>query len=93
VKIQRRVQNSNNKNSKHLFDVNRDKMKAKPKYGINVWMAAGSSNGYNINFPVYLGGEGKNQRIHGLGYDVVVNMAHPFSNRNHHLEDNYTFVM
>ena len=41
--------------------------------------------GYVVNFSVYLGSEGENQRIHGLGYDVVMNMVHPFLNRNHHL--------
>ena len=55
------------------------------KYGIKVWMAADSLNGYVLNFSVYLGSEGENRRIHRLGYDVVMNMAHPFLNKNHHL--------
>ena len=64
----------------------RQYLPAKPtKYGIKVWMAADSSNGYVLNFSVYLGSEGENRRIHGLGYDVVMNMAHPFLNKNHHL--------
>ena len=57
---------------------------------IKVWMAADASNGYVVNFSVYLGSEGKNRRIHGLGYDVVMKMARPFLNGNHHLFfDNY----
>lgn len=64
----------------------RQYLPAKPtKYGIKVWMAADSSNGYVLNFSVYLGSEGENRRLYGLGYDVVMNMARPFLNRKHHL--------
>ena len=64
----------------------RQYLPAKPtKYGIKVWMAADASNGYVVNFSVYLGSEGQNRLIHGLGYDVVMNMARPFLNRNHHV--------
>ena len=64
----------------------RQYLPAKPtKYGIKVWMAADSSNGYVVNFSVYLESEGKNRRIHGLGYNVVMDMAHPFFNRKHHV--------
>lgn len=53
-------------------------------------MAADASNGYVVNFSVYLKSERKNRRIHGLGYDVVMKMARPFLNGNHHLFfDNY----
>ena len=48
-------------------------MPAKPtKYGIKVWMAADSINGYALNFDVYLGKEDTQHRIYGLGYDVVM---------------------
>ncbi|XP_022795221.1 piggyBac transposable element-derived protein 4-like [Stylophora pistillata] len=61
-------------------------MPAKPmKYGIKVWMAADSSNGYMSNFSVYLGQEANGHRIHGLGYDVVMKMATPFLNKNRHI--------
>ena len=51
----------------------RQYMPAKPtKYGIKVWMAADSSNGYVLNFDVYLGKEANQRRIYGLGYDVVL---------------------
>ena len=64
----------------------RQYLPAKPtKYGIKVWMAADSSNGYVLNLSVYLGSEGENRRLYGLGYDVVMKMAHPFLNRKHHL--------
>lgn len=47
----------------------RQYMPAKPtKYGIKVWMAANSSNGYVLNFAVYLGKEVDGRwRIYGLG--------------------------
>ena len=48
-------------------------------------MAADALNGYVVNFSVYLGSEGQNRQIQGLGYDVVMNMARPFLNRNHHV--------
>ena len=49
-------------------------------------MAADSSNGYVLNFDVYLGKD-PNQwpRIYGLGYDVVTNMIRPYMNKNHHV--------
>ena len=57
----------------------RQYMPAKPtKYGIKVWMAADSQNGYVSNFSVYLGKEADVPRLNGLGYDVVTKMARPF---------------
>ncbi|KAK3750301.1 hypothetical protein QZH41_001777 [Actinostola sp. cb2023] len=47
-------------------------MPAKPtKYGIKVWMAADSSNGYVLNFNTYLGRKIGQSLTHGLGYHVV----------------------
>ena len=64
----------------------RQYMPAKPtKYGIKVWMTADSSNGYVLNFDVYLGKEGTQRRIYGLGYDVVMKLIRPFMNKNHHV--------
>ena len=64
----------------------RQYMPAKPaKYGIKVWMAADSSNGYVLNFDVYLGKEVRNRQIHGLGYDVVTKLVTPVMNKNHHV--------
>ena len=63
----------------------RQYMPAKPtKYGIKVWMIADSSNGYVLNYDVYLGRDGK-KRIHGLGYDVVTSTVKPYMNKNHHV--------
>lgn len=65
----------------------RQYMPAKPtKYGIKVWMLADSSNGYVLNFDVYLGKEAEGRRcIYGLGYDVVTKLIRPYMNRNHHV--------
>lgn len=65
----------------------RQYMPAKPtKHGIKVWMAADSSNGYVLNFEVYLGKEpDQRPRIYGLGYDVVTSMIRPYMNKNHHV--------
>ena len=62
----------------------RQYMPAKPtKYGIKVWMAADAKNGFVANFDVYLGQDNQN-RIHGLGYDIIMKMAKPFLNKNRH---------
>ena len=64
----------------------RQYMPAKPmKYGKKVWMAADSKNGYVVNFDVYFGSKEGAQRIHGLGYDVVIKMIKPYMNKNHHV--------
>ena len=65
----------------------RQDMPAKPnKSGIKVWMATDSSNGYVLNFHVYLGKENDVRRhIYGLGYEVVTKLVRPFMNRNHHV--------
>ena len=61
-------------------------MPAKPtKYGIKVWMAADSQNGYVNNFSVYLGKEANVPRANGLGYDVVMKMASPFLKTHRHI--------
>ncbi|XP_032227553.1 piggyBac transposable element-derived protein 4-like [Nematostella vectensis] len=63
----------------------RQYMPAKPtKYGIKVWMAADPNNGYVCNYKVYLGQENR-QRVHGLCYDVVMDMAKPFLNSYRHI--------
>ena len=55
------------------------------KYGIKVWMAVDSKNGYIISYDVYPGSEEGVQRIHGLGNDVVMKMIQPYMNKNHHV--------
>lgn len=64
----------------------RQYMPKKPtKYGIKVWMAADSSNGYVLNFNTYLGKEPGQTLTHGLGYRVVTRLVEPFMNAKHHI--------
>mgnify|MGYP001794879000 CR=1 FL=1 len=55
------------------------------KYGIKIWMATDFSNGYVLNFNVYFGSEEGRRRIHGLGYDVVMNMIEPYLSKQQHV--------
>ena len=45
------------------------------KYGIKVWVAADSENGYVANTSIYQG-TGRTY-VHGQGYDVLMSMAKP----------------
>ncbi|KAK3735838.1 hypothetical protein QZH41_007478 [Actinostola sp. cb2023] len=64
----------------------RQYMPAKPtKYGIKVWIAADSKNGFVVNHKVYLGKEKDKRRENGIGYDVVTGMTSPFYNKYHHV--------
>ena len=48
-------------------------MKDKPtKWGINLWVATDSSNGYTCDFEIYTGMKSIDSSQHGLGYDVVM---------------------
>ena len=63
----------------------RQYMPTKPtKYGIKVWMATDSDNGYVANFCVYLGSERNEGRKNSLSYDVVKSMASPFLHKHRH---------
>ena len=56
---------------------------------------ADSSNGYTIDFNVYVGKvEGQNVSAEGLGYDVVMKLMDPFFNQGYHLyvDNFYTSV-
>lgn len=61
--------------SRHMSGM-RQFMKDKPtKWGIKLWVLADSSNGYTIDFDIYIGrGAGRNVSEHGLGYDVVMRL-------------------
>ena len=64
----------------------REYMPAKlTKYGIKVWMAADSQNGYVNNFSGYLGKEANAPSVNGPGYDVVMKMASPFLKKHKHI--------
>ena len=65
--------------SKHRSGI-RQYMKNKPtKYGIKLWVLADSSNGYTIDFNVYIGkSQHEAPSSHGLGYDVVMKLVRPY---------------
>ena len=59
---------------------------AKPtKWGIKVWQLCESQSAYCLNFEVYTGRVAGVLAPHGLGHRVVMNMMHPYLNRNHHV--------
>ena len=60
--------------SRHRSDIRQ--FKDKPTlWGIKLWVLADSSNGYTMDFNVYVGQvEGQNVSAKGLGYDVVMQL-------------------
>ena len=62
-------------------------IKDKPtRWGIKLWVLADSSNGYTIDFNIYIGrAAGQDVSEHGLGYDVVMRLMSPYFNRGYHL--------
>ena len=72
--------------SRHRSGI-RQYIKDKPtKWGIKLWVLADSSNGYTIDFNVYIGkAAGREVSANGLGYDVVMKLMNPFFNQGYHL--------
>jgi hypothetical protein len=62
-------------------------MKNKPtKWGIKLWVLADSSNGYTIDFNVYIGkSQHEEPSTHGLGYDVVMKLVNPYLGQGYHV--------
>ena len=81
--------------SRHRSGI-RQYIKDKPtKWGIKLWVLADSSNGYTIDFNVYIGrAAGREVSANGLGYDVVMKLMNPFFNQGYHLyvDNFYTSV-
>ena len=81
--------------SRHRSDI-RQYIKDKPtKWGIKLWVLADSSNGYTIDFNVYIGrAAGRDISANGLGYDVVMRLMQPFLKQGYHLfvDNFYTSV-
>lgn len=72
--------------SRHRSGI-RQYIKDKPtRWGIKLWVLADSSNGYTVDFNVYIG-KAAGQRIgeFGLGYDVVMRLMRPFLHQGYHL--------
>ena len=66
-------------------------IKDKPtKWGIKLWVLADSSNGYTVDFNIYIGrAAGQTIGEHGLGNDVVMHLMAPYFGKGyHHFVDN-----
>ena len=65
----------------------RQYIKDKPtKWGIKLWVLADSSNGYTVDFNIYIGrAAGQEVSANGLGYDVVMRLMAPYHNLGYHL--------
>ena len=72
--------------SRHRSGI-RQYIKDKPtKWGIKLWVLADSSNGYTIDFDIYIGRDaGRDASAYGLGYDVVMKLMQPYLNQGYHL--------
>ena len=81
--------------SRHMSGL-RQFIEDKPnKWGIKLWVLADSSNGYTVDFNVYIGKEaGQTVSANGLGYDVVMKLIRPFVKQGYHLfvDNFYTSV-
>jgi len=70
--------------------------KDKPtRWGIKLWVLADSSNGYPVDFDVYIGKvEKQNVSAKGLGYDVVMKLMDSYFHQGYHLyvDNFYTSV-
>ena len=62
-------------------------MKDKPtKWGIKLWVLADSSNGYTVDFNIYIGrAAGREISANGLGYDAVMRLMTPYYGKGYHL--------
>lgn len=81
--------------SRHRSGI-RQYIKDKPtKWGIKLWVLADSSNGYTVDFNVYIGKAARtNVSEHGLGYDVVMKLMQPFLHQGYclYIDNFYTSV-
>lgn len=81
--------------SRHRSGI-RQYIKDKPtKWGMKLWVLADSSNGYTIDYDIYIGKDaGRDVSAHGLGYDVVMKLMQPYLNQGYHLfvDNFYTSV-
>ncbi|XP_068740469.1 piggyBac transposable element-derived protein 4-like isoform X2 [Montipora capricornis] len=67
-------------------DIHRFIMNKPNKFGIKVWVLLDRSNGYTLDFDVYLGKTaGQTASEKGLGYDVVWKLARQFFDQGYHL--------
>ena len=62
-------------------------IKDKPtKWGIKLWVLVDSSNGYTLDFNIYIGrAAGQTTAEHWLGYGVVTHLMAPYFGKGYHL--------
>jgi hypothetical protein len=61
-------------------------MKDKPtKWGIKLWAAADSYNGYTCDFEIYTGKKSRDSSQHGLGYDVLTCLIDKYFDQGYHV--------
>ena len=80
--------------SRHRSGI-RQYIKDKPtRWGIKLWVLADSSNGYTVDFNVYIGkAAGQETSEFGLGYNVVMRLMRPFLHQGYHLfVDNFLYI-
>ena len=54
--------------------------------GIKLWLLADTSNGFTLDFNIYLGKSACSEvSKNGLGYDIVMKLAAPYFNQGYHL--------
>ena len=81
--------------SRHRSGIRQYIMDKPTKSGIKLWVLADSSNGYTIDFNVYIGRAASREVSgNGLGYDVVMKLMDPFFDQGYHLygDNFYTSV-
>ena len=81
--------------SKHRSGI-RQYIKNKPtKWGIKLWLLADSTNGYTVDFDVYVGRKAGNAPSeNGLGYETVMNLLDDYTKQGYHVyfDNFYTSV-
>ena len=56
------------------------------KFGIRLWVIAGSKTGYTCDFSVYTGsGDDLVHKEHGFGYNVVMSLSSSFANQGYQM--------
>lgn len=80
--------------SRHRSGI-RQYIKNKPtKCGIKLWVLADSSNGYTVDFNVYIGkAAGREVSTNGLGYDIVMKLIKPFLHQGYNLSFDHFYTL
>ena len=80
--------------SKHRSGIRQYMKGRSTKWGLKLWVLADSSNGYTLDFDVYIGKSAHGETSEkGLGYDVVMKLVKPYFNQGYHVffDNFYTY--